>query len=399
MRRETHLAALRMASKVALSTALSTVSACSSTAPAPITATPAAESVPQKPAPAPPPPLSCEQRIEQAFPTEGHYPGEKQNVSPEVVSCCRESLLAHHGGAPHRWDCCANVEKTGNDLHAACTPWGPPMPPSVSGVAAGVAQNEAHPREVLDLREAARAIELQLPTIPALRSAAIETWRGRMVNEYASSEVFAALGRQLEELGLGHANWAREIFAFADEERRHGVLCGAVVESLGGDARAELPAVAELPLHPDAHTPLEAALRNVLSVCCLSETVAVGLIGAERVEMPDGALRTLLTTIWSDEVGHARFGWRLLAEVAPSLDAATRARLADYLEVAFAHLVEHELAHLPLSSEPPEEGVMYGLCSGRDARALFYDVVETVIVPGLEAHGVPARRAWLDACS
>src|SRR5262249_42293712 len=146
---------------------------------------------------------------------------------------------------------------------------------------------------------------------------------------------------------------AREVEGFADEERRHGVLCGAVVESLGGDARAELPVVEAFPLHRDARTPLEAALRNVLSICCLSETVAVALIGAERVEMPEGALRELLTTIWSDEVGHARWGWRLLAEVAPSLDASTREGLGDYLEVAFAHLVEHELAHLPLSAEPP----------------------------------------------
>ena len=53
----------------------------------------------------------------------------------------------------------------------------------------------------------------------------------------------------------------------------------------------------------------------MLSICCLSETVAVSLIGAERIEMPDGELRELLTKIYADEVrpDHCRAGatsWR-----------------------------------------------------------------------------------------
>jgi hypothetical protein len=132
----------------------------------------------------------------------------------------------------------------------------------------------------------------------------------------------------------------------------------------------------------------------MLSICCLSETVAVSLIGAERIEMPEGELRELLTRIYADEVGHSRFGWRTLGRLAPALDAGTKDRLGDYLETAFDHLVEHELSHLPESSRPPPEGVALGLCSGPDARKLFFDTVEQVIVPGLEAHGIPAQRAW-----
>ncbi len=244
----------------------------------------------------------------------------------------------------------------------------------------------------LDLRAEARRARPEVPNVPALRDAAIATWRGRMINEHASARVFDGLAVQFAAAGMHDA--AFEVRGFAAEERRHGVLCGAVVEALGGEARAEIPDGAEYPLHADAQTLLEAALRNMLSICCLSETVAVSLIGAERIEMPSGELRDLLTSIYADEVGHSRFGWRTLARVAKTLDRGTKERLADYLEVAFAHLVEHELAHLPETSRPPEEGVVYGLCSGSDARALFFDTVEQVIVPGLEAHGIPARRAW-----
>jgi hypothetical protein len=69
------------------------------------------------------------------------------------------------------------------------------------------------------------------------------------------------------------------------------------------------------------------------------------------------------------------------------------ARLSTYLRVAFGQLEEHELAHLPMTSCPPLEGAVLGLCSGREARELFYDTVEQVIIVGLEARGLAARRA------
>lgn len=246
---------------------------------------------------------------------------------------------------------------------------------------------------VLDLRAQAQQHRPAVPELPHLRAAAIGTWRGRMINEHSSARVFDGLAKQLAAAGVS-ADVVAEVKGFADEERRHGVLCGSVVEALGGEAYAELPEGDEYPAHEDAGTPLEAALRNMLSICCLSETVAVSLIGAERLEMPAGELRDLLTGIYADEVGHSRFGWRMLGVLAPTLDRATKERLGDYLEVAFEHLVVHEMSHLPESSQPPPEGVELGLCSGSDARRLFLDTVEHVIVPGLENFGIPARRAW-----
>jgi len=216
-----------------------------------------------------------------------------------------------------------------------------------------------------------------------------------MANEYGSARVFTALADQLARAGMPEL--VDEVRGFADEERRHGVLCGAVVEALDAEAIAEAIEHHDMPTHDDAATPLEAVLRNVISICCLSETVAVALIGAERLEMPASELRDLLTRIWADEVGHARFGWRLLTRLAPTLDASTKARLADYLAVAFAALVDHELAHLPLSSCPPPEGAALGLCSGAAARELFFATVITVIVPGIEQHGIAAGRAWAHA--
>ncbi len=244
---------------------------------------------------------------------------------------------------------------------------------------------------VLDLRVEARARRPAIAVPDALAAAVIATWRGRMLNEYGSSFVFDGLAAQLAALGWSAD--AAEARAFAAEEREHGALCGAVVEAAGGEARGLANSSPQLPMHTDT-TPRVAALRNLLSICCLGETVAVALIGAERLEMPAGPLRDLLERILADEVGHARFGWRLLAREAPSLATAELDGLARYLPTALAHLEAHELRHIPVATQWPIEGPHYGLCDGADARALFIDTVLQVIIPGLEAHGLPAARAW-----
>jgi len=212
-----------------------------------------------------------------------------------------------------------------------------------------------------------------------------------MVNEHGSARVFEALAGQLRDAAFDEAD-AAICRRFAAEERHHGVLCGAVVESLGGSARAEIDAPVAMPRHEDVSR-LEAALRNLLSVSCLSETVAVALIAAERAEMPEGRLRALLTRIWADEIGHARFGWRILRSRVPRLPAPARSRLGAYLAVALAHLESHELAHLPPGIQP-DDGALLGLCGGSDARRLFYETVCDVIVPTLDAIGLDATTAW-----
>ena len=247
------------------------------------------------------------------------------------------------------------------------------------------------PREA-DLRVAARAARPSLDVADDLRDVAIATWRGRMINEYSSARVFEGLAAQMRAAGYPDSI-VEECRAFSDEERRHGVLCGAVVEALGGEARATMRDDGDFPEHRDVSRN-EAVLRNVLSICCMAETVAVALVGAERLEMPDGELRELLTEIYADEVGHARFGWRLLAGAAPCLDRDARARLSDYLVVAFDHLERHELAHLSTSKRAPEGGAALGLCSGRDSRRLFYETVVEVIIPRLESLGLRAGAAW-----
>lgn len=248
---------------------------------------------------------------------------------------------------------------------------------------------------ILDLSAAARAqgLELALDDLTETdRRAAVETWRGRMVNEHISARVFAALIPQLMAAGVD-SQLTLKVAQMIQDELRHGQLCAAVVLALGEPPIAALPALEDTPAHAEV-TPREALLRNILSVSCLSETVAVALISAEHQETGPKPLQDLLKSILADEVQHARFGWTLLEDQLPKLTPEARARLGDYLAYAFAHLRQHELKHIPLNGHPSAAARAYGVCYGQDARQLFFDTVEQVIISRLQELGLPAQEAW-----
>lgn len=243
----------------------------------------------------------------------------------------------------------------------------------------------------LDLRAEAEGFLVALPETapdPTERALAQNTWRGRMVNEHASARVFAGLLPQLMRAEVS-ASLQAEVAGMVQDELRHARQCAGALRALGGDPVGELPALTSVPDHEDADSPMEVVLRNVLSICCMSETVAVALIDAERRALADNPLAEVLRAILADEVKHARFGWRLLEDV--ELDDDLKARLSVYAGEALEHLEAHELAHLsPLPA--PAGAQALGACDGALARTIFRDTVDEVIVPGLAAHGIHAQR-------
>lgn len=245
----------------------------------------------------------------------------------------------------------------------------------------------------LDLGAEAERWRVEIPEaapMSELEAALVEnTWRGRMLNEHASARVFGALLGQAMRAGVSAAR-QETLARFALEELNHAQRCAGVLLSLGLEPRGELPELPPVPEHADVE-PMEAFLRNVLSVCCLSETCASALVAAERLALRDNPLAEVLERILADEIGHARFGWKLLEDT-PRSDELNE-RLSDYLQVAFRHLEAYELAHLsPVAA--PAAAAARGACDGAAARDVFYDTVEGIIVPRLEQHGLQADRAW-----
>lgn len=232
---------------------------------------------------------------------------------------------------------------------------------------------------------------------PRVRSAAVETWRGRMVNEHRSSAVFAGIVPQMIEASTGFDLQCAALRA-AQDEIAHAALCADVVRAFGGAPVAEAePELTPVPRHAGL-APVERLMRNLMFVGCLSETVAVGLLTEEHALASDPWIRAVLEVILADEVAHAKLGWQFVGAVAPTLDAEARARTSAYLRVAFAYLVEKELPLLPVSPRLDDVDVKAreaaGLCSGASARRIFFDSLTRVVVPSLEALGFDAARAW-----
>jgi len=251
---------------------------------------------------------------------------------------------------------------------------------------------------LLDLRAEAEARgPLVLPSAPlttAERGALVATWRGRMVSEYVSARVFSAMVPQAMAAGLSAAE-TRELAQMALEEMDHGVRCARVVRALGEPAVANVGALPPVPTHADV-APVEALLRNVIDVSCISETVAVALVSSERALAGTPELALELERILADEVGHARFGWRLVDTIVPALPEATRARLGAYLAVGL-HAALERFAPFVTMAEASPAALAVGAPAGPGTFRVLVEALETITVPKLEAAGLPAERAFAAA--
>ena len=226
------------------------------------------------------------------------------------------------------------------------------------------------------------------------------TWRARMVHEHQSAAVFARLLPQLMAAAatLDHKT---TVLRMAMDELRHASLCAGVVSLLGGApvAQTELGTEA-LPEHEDVSA-VEACLRNVMFVGCMSETVSIALLTEERELTREPTIRRVVDQLAADEVLHAKLGWSYLAATWPQLDEAARARTDAYLPVAFRHLRRKMHEAMPLGVRLDvglaAELEALGVMASDDGRELFAATVAEVIVPRLEDHGLSARSAWTRA--
>ncbi len=72
------------------------------------------------------PRASCESVLASTFGDAG-WPEPGSAYPPEVGACCKELGADADYDSPFHWPCCAALNWEG----MACTPWGPPVPPSM----------------------------------------------------------------------------------------------------------------------------------------------------------------------------------------------------------------------------------------------------------------------------
>lgn len=233
------------------------------------------------------------------------------------------------------------------------------------------------------------------PDAPATRLA-VRNWLGKMRQEHDSSVLFSGLLPQLVE-AEAPVDLKMACLRSSMDELRHARLCSEVVSYLGGvpelTSELRLPPLAE---HPGA-SPRERALRNLLFIGCLSETVAVAFLTECGAWIEDPYIARVNRTLLADETLHARLGWQAMALWGPRLTDEERAGMQHFLPVALGFF---ESEFLERSTDPAIEEPLLsdaralGYSYGPVARELMHETLETVLIPQLEAVGLEAQKAW-----
>lgn len=182
--------------------------------------------------------------------------------------------------------------------------------------------------------------------------------------------------------------------AAAHDEARHAQYCEEFAVRCGFDASE--PPAAPAPVEPEPRSLIELDVAMLRSVA-LSETLAATLLMACRRIAREPVARALLTTLIADEIHHARLGWYYAADRSPSWSTDERQQVADALAEAVI-CIESEF-HWGRDAAPPFDHPTRALGVLRTdlQRSCIQDVVENEILPGLDALGLNATKAWAES--
>jgi hypothetical protein len=226
---------------------------------------------------------------------------------------------------------------------------------------------------------------------PVVRDRVGATWAFRTRAEIEATARFARMARELKEAGAEAVVWEGAASA-SEDEARHRDLCAVVARTWGRPEAIEHVA----PRERIGRTEMDRRDRllwEVVSVCCLGETMNTALMTRCLEVAKDAQIRDTLHALLKDEVRHARLGWaHLAAERATGRGAFLRDVLPLLLEASVEpHFFEP-------SNEPWTDRLYdYGELPAAELLGIFVDTLEQVFFKGLDAMGVDTSqgRAWL----
>jgi hypothetical protein len=230
---------------------------------------------------------------------------------------------------------------------------------------------------------------------------AADLWLTRAVQEMHSLALFTELASQLHLLGAP-LDWSGAFARMIADEVRHTDLCMRMCEALGRPASPEIDPAG---LHLLAQASPRAHVRQtIVAAFCIGETIS-GHMFRRALKATDVPLaREVVSAIVVDETFHGELGWELGALLMRSdgpAFAAERTKLASELPILFRHF-----ANLCCASRGPtwarsepavDEGPNFGNLSYAGYARAFFDSMESDVVPGLVAIGLPeADKAYAD---
>jgi hypothetical protein len=227
----------------------------------------------------------------------------------------------------------------------------------------------------------------------AERARLTETWTRRAAAEYLAVTTFAVLAIDLVAAGAP-ADVLSLCMRAGIDEVRHAELALRMIDIYGGKRVQPPPKMSSLPDDPK-RSRLHQAVANTLLVSCVSETYATTVLTATRDITTDPTTHGVLTSIYSDEVMHARLGWSYLRYAIDHGGQGVRDAAAKMVPIALrgnANVIERER---PIG-EITDAIRGHGLMTAAEERVIFSSCVSEVLVPGFEALGIDCGTAVQD---
>ena len=225
-----------------------------------------------------------------------------------------------------------------------------------------------------------------------IRARLAATWGFRTRAEIEASARFARMADDLASIGAAPivVQGARDASA---DETRHRDLCARLAEKWGD--RTSLSHVPpRVRIGRAGMDPRDRLIWEMVSVCCLGETMNTSLMTRCFEVVKDTEIRATLHELLKDEVRHARLGWTHLA----AERAAGRGDfLADVLPLVLEASVEPEFLDPNAKEIWTDELFDYGELPRAELLRIFRDTLNLVVLKGLDSVGVDTSkgRAWL----
>src|SRR5262249_19202454 len=145
---------------------------------------------------------------------------------------------------------------------------------------------------------------------PVVREVVAATWAFRAKGEREAEDRFLRLAGAL---GRVRAHETVRVLALraSSDEARHATLCTRLARAYG--ANIDEPPRESLPVDTEGLGAEDATLTEVVSLCCIAETLSVAALGAILEVTLAEDIQEVVRAILKDEVSHARLGWAHLA--------------------------------------------------------------------------------------
>lgn len=221
---------------------------------------------------------------------------------------------------------------------------------------------------------------------PAVRAGLCAQWSYRARAENEASQRFRGLQTRMHLQGIGGEAHALAGLAITDEER-HRTACDQEARRWGAATQQHEPIC--MPAPKTGATPNRRLEFEVVTLCCIAETLNSIYLAEIVSSAKDLTLRARTREILKNEVGHARLGWFFLARGGANLH---------WLSEEMPRILRSTLHDEVLENGPAVVAdADYGLYERSELAALFRAGVEDVVLPGLADHGLDTApaRAWL----